>query len=497
MPLPSIILLLLVIFSTISCTHSKEARLSVFPKKLRYTFDGEKLHDNFADLGIKIFFFEQTLDHFTYTPGSYKKFRQRYAVNSKYWEGGKSNAPILAYLGAESSMDSELSVLGFLKDNAPHFKALMVYIEHRFYGETMPFGSADEALKNAKTLGYLNAAQALADYAAILLHIKEAYSAKHSPVIVIGGSYGGMLAAWFKLKYPHIALGALASSAPLLYFEDTLPKHGYFYIVTKVFKETSQKCHNKIRKSWDEIDRIAAKPNGLSILSKKFKLCNPLNDTIELKNYLSNIYAVTAQYNNNNPNSVATLCDAINTSPPNSTKSDILDQIFAGVVASSGNISCYGMSSDQITNDVRAWTWQSCSEMVMPIGYEKEDTMFQPKPFNMSSFTKNCESYYGVSPRPHWVTAYFGSQDVKLIFRRFGNNIIFSNGLLDPYSVGGVLEDISDTVVAITTRDGSHCRDIVLKSKEDPEWLVEQREKEVKIIDSWISTYQKDLNISS
>ncbi|CAE6115506.1 unnamed protein product [Arabidopsis arenosa] len=353
---PSIILLLLLIFPTISRTHSKEAELSIFPKTLRYTFDRDKLHDKFADLGIEILFFEQTLDHFTYTPGSYKKFRQRYAVNSKYWEGGKSNAPILAYLGAESSLDSDLSVLGFLKDNAPHFKALMVYIEHRFYGETMPFGSAEETLKNAKTLGYLNAAQALADYAAILLHIKETYSANHSP-------------------------------------------------------ETSQKCHNKIRKSWDEIDRIAAKPNGLSILSKYFKLCNPLNNTFELKSYLSYIYAGTAQYNNRNQFSVASVCEAINTSPPN-TKSDLLDQIFAGVVASRGNISCYGMSSDQITNDVRAWRWQSCSEIVMPIGYEKEDTMFQPKPFNMSSVTKNCESYYGVSPRPHWVTAYFGSQRI-------------------------------------------------------------------------------------
>ncbi|KAG7626936.1 Peptidase S28 [Arabidopsis thaliana x Arabidopsis arenosa] len=142
------------------------------------------------------------------------------------------------------------------------------------------------------------------------------------------GAVHKVLAAWFKLKYPYIALGALASSAPLLYFEDTLPKHGYFYIVTKVFKEMSKECHNKIHKSWDEIDRIAAKPNSLSILSKNFKLCK--------------------------------LCEAINTSPPN-TKSDLLDQIFAGVVASRGNISCYGMSSPsyQMTNDDRAWGWQT------------------------------------------------------------------------------------------------------------------------------------------
>lgn len=46
----------------------------------------------------------------------------------------------------------------------------------------------------------------------------------------------------------------------------------------------------------------------------------------------------------------------------------------------------------------------------MPIGHDNEDTMFQTQPFNMSSFTKKCESIYGVPPRPHWVTAYFGIQ---------------------------------------------------------------------------------------
>jgi lysosomal Pro-X carboxypeptidase len=48
-----------------------------------------------------------------------------------------------------------------------------------------------EALKNESTRGYFNSAQALADYAAVLLHVKKNLSAENSPVIVIGGSYGG------------------------------------------------------------------------------------------------------------------------------------------------------------------------------------------------------------------------------------------------------------------------------------------------------------------
>ncbi|CAH8271917.1 unnamed protein product [Arabidopsis lyrata] len=418
-------------------------------------------------------------------------FQQRYAIDAKHWAGAKANAPILAFLGLEASLETDLAAFGFLSDNAPHFKALKVYIEHRYYGKTIPFGSAKEAMKNASTLGYLNSAQALADYAAILLHIKEKYSATHSPIIVVGGSYGGMLAAWFRLKYPHIALGALASSAPLLYFEDTRPKFGYYYIITKVFKETNKRCYNTIRKSWEEIDRVASKPNGLLILSKKFKTCAPLSRSFDLKDFLDTVYAETVQYNDGVW--VTNVCNAINANPPN-RKIDILDRIFAGVVALTGSQSCYNTNySVQVTNNDMAWRWQCCSEIVVPVGHDKQDTMYQTSPFNMTSYIEDCESSYGVSPRPHWITTYFGIQNVKLILQRFGSNIIFSNGLSDPYSVGGVLEDISDTVVAITTKNGSHCQDINLKSKGDPEWLVMQREKEIKVINSWISTYQNDL----
>lgn len=120
--------------------------------------------------------------------------------------------------------------------------------------------------------------------------------------------------------------------------------------------------------------------------------------------------------------------------------------------------------------------------------------MFPAAPFNLNRFIKYCKGLYGVSPRPHWVTTYYGGHDIKLVLHRFGSNIIFSNGLKDPYSSGGVLEDISKSMRAVTTVERSHCLDILYSTKTDPEWLVEQRNVEVKIIKEWMNTYYADLH---
>lgn len=39
---------------------------------------------------------------------------------------------------------------------------------------------------------------------------------EHSSVVVIGGSYSATMAIWFRQKYPHLTVGAWASSAPVL-----------------------------------------------------------------------------------------------------------------------------------------------------------------------------------------------------------------------------------------------------------------------------------------
>ncbi|KAG4129534.1 hypothetical protein ERO13_D09G086800v2 [Gossypium hirsutum] len=437
---------------------------------------------------LQPFYYRQTLDHFNYQPQSYATFQQRYVMNFKYWGGANNNAPILAYLGAESPLDGDLTVIGFLNDSAVSFNALLVYIEHRYYGKSIPFGSRDEAFKNASTLGYFNSAQAIADYAEIIMHIKNEHRAFYSPVIVVGGSYGGMLASWLRLKYPHVALGALASSAPILYFDNITPSGAYYSVVTKDFREASESCYQTIRNSWSVIDKIASQPNGLSTLSMIFNTCKPLTKSSELKIALKNMYALAAQYNSPPRYPVTVICRGIDGA--NETQ-DILSKIFAGVVAY-GNLSCYINQQTNESETTEGWRWQRCSEMVIPKGIGN-GTMFQPAPFNLTSFIQHCKTIFGVLPRPHWVTSYYGGHDIKLILQRFGSNIIFSNGLRDPYSGGGVLENISESILAVKTVNGSHCLDIHAQTASDPEWLVKQRQTEVKIIRGWIAQYYADL----
>ncbi|CAI9778291.1 unnamed protein product [Fraxinus pennsylvanica] len=42
---------------------------------------------------------------------------------------------------------------------------ILAFLKHRYYGNTIPFGSTEEAMRNESTHGYFNSAQAIADNA--------------------------------------------------------------------------------------------------------------------------------------------------------------------------------------------------------------------------------------------------------------------------------------------------------------------------------------------
>ena len=98
----------------------------------------------------------------------------------------------------------------FMVKSGKQFNAFLATLEHRYYGESQPFNDT-----SVEQLKYLSTEQALADTADFIQYLTKKLSL-NGKVVVFGASYAGALAAFFREKYPNIAVGAIASSAPVL-----------------------------------------------------------------------------------------------------------------------------------------------------------------------------------------------------------------------------------------------------------------------------------------
>ena len=87
---------------------------------------------------------------------------------------------------------------------APTLKARVVFLEHRYYG------GSPQPTPNYE---YLSMDQAMADAASFLVGFQSNATAPFK-TFLFGGSYGGMLVGWFRLKYPHLTAGGVISSGP-------------------------------------------------------------------------------------------------------------------------------------------------------------------------------------------------------------------------------------------------------------------------------------------
>lgn len=59
---------------------------------------------------------------------------------------------------------------GFAWDLAATYHGLLIFIEHRYYGESLPFGSS--SYQDTQHLNFLSSGQALADFAVIITATK-------------------------------------------------------------------------------------------------------------------------------------------------------------------------------------------------------------------------------------------------------------------------------------------------------------------------------------
>ena len=146
----------------------------------------------------------QTLDHFGWSVSS-QRWSQYFLYSTQYWlppTSPNGPGPVFLYAGNEGPIETFAANTGAMFELAQSFNAMIVFVEHRYYGRSMPWGGGNATLSysNITTLSLLSSEQAIADYAQFVDWLREGGDAEGVgpftacrgncstiPVIVFGG----------------------------------------------------------------------------------------------------------------------------------------------------------------------------------------------------------------------------------------------------------------------------------------------------------------------
>lgn len=434
------------------------------------------------------------MDHFNFNSMGNGTYSQRYLITDQYWK--KGYGPIFFYTGNEGDIWEFAQNSGFITELAAEQGALVIFAEHRYYGKSLPF-SQDSF--NIPEVGLLTVEQALADYAVMITELKQQLGASACPVIVFGGSYGGMLSVYMRLRYPNIVAGALAASAPILSTAGMVDPRQFFQDVTSDFESYSPECRDAVKGAFQKLKDLADHQD-YSRIQSEFSLCKPPSspaDIHQLNGLLRNAFTLMAMldypysthFMGNMPaNPVKVACDTMLSGP------DLLHNLkdTSGIVYNStGDLKCFDLYSLYVEcadptgcglgfNSL-AWDYQACTEIEMCFESNGVTDMFPPMPFTESQREQYCAKRWGVIPRPGWLKTQFWGDALST-----ASNIIFSNGDLDPWANGGVRKSLSSSLIAINISEGAHHLDLRESNEADPVSVVKARKTEADTIAQWV-----------
>lgn len=290
---------------------------------------------------------------------------QRYWMNRQFWGG--PGYPVFVFIGGEGEEScSRLTSRMYVFELAEQHRALMVDVEHRFYGKSIP--TQDSSTEN---LQYLSSTQALADLARVIGYVKKSLHTEESPVITVGGSYPGNLAAWFRLKYPSVTQGSIASSAPVL-AQTNFPE--YMDVVGQsIIHFSGQKCFNAFELAANIIESFALQgvngSSGIQHLQEDFQTCSPIRSNLDLAVFLSDLMGNvqgTVQYNNehNGVLNVTDICKIMTQSDDAYGNFVSLQKLYREANGQTCEDASWSemVASLKTTSASRSWTFQTCNE---------------------------------------------------------------------------------------------------------------------------------------
>uniref|UniRef100_A0A8C3CQM3 Dipeptidyl peptidase 7 n=1 Tax=Cairina moschata TaxID=8855 RepID=A0A8C3CQM3_CAIMO len=412
--------------------------------------------------GLEERFFQQVRDHFSFETCSNGTFPQRYLVSVKFWN--KGFGPVFLYTGNEGDIWTFAQNSDFIFELAEEQEALVIFAEHRYYGKSLPFGHESIQLKRT---GLLTVEQALADYAVLITELKQQYGAADCPVIAFGGSYGGMLSAYMRMKYPNIVAGALAASAPLLSVAGLGDPTQFFRDVTADFQKSGPDCVTAVRKAFHQIKNLCLS-GAYDEISSKMATCNKISnkeDVYQLFGFARNAFTMMAMMD------YPYKTDFMGHLPANPVKVSTRTQVRISLSEGrdihlndlSAGLHSMGRNQVHITG-----SWQSSCKCLMP--------------FTEAMREQYCQSKWSVKPRAQWLQTNFWGGDLKS-----ASNIIFSNGDLDPWAGGGVSR-LTLIYQAQTAAFPGDALPTLGHNPADPPSVIEARKLEASIISDWVKS---------
>ncbi|XP_015253903.1 PREDICTED: thymus-specific serine protease-like [Cyprinodon variegatus] len=440
---------------------------------------------------------DQPLDHFNRQ--NINTFRQRFLVNEEYWQ--RPEGPVFLFVGGEGPICKFDLLTGHHVDMAKEHGALLLAVEHRFYGDSInPDGLETE------NLAYLSSQQALADLAVFHQYISESFNLScRNTWISFGGSYSGSLSAWFRGKFPNLVYGAVASSAPV---KAKLDFFEYSNVVGLGLKNEavggSEECLAKVREAFVLVEATLISENFTKVAAD-FGCCQTPNnpdDQMELMQSLADIMMGTVQYNEEGVlMSIKELCSVMTDKrEENEGEMEAYNRLvkLSQIYRSTSNEPCLDISHEKTVKDLldtshrhrrrseRQWIYQTCTEF----GFYQtcEDTTC---PFSgmltLQAQTKLCAEVFGISQhslpaRIAFTNSYYGGDHPQT------TRVLYVNGGVDPWKELSVVQDSTDEAQTVFIKNTAHCADMSSQRLKDPHSLRKARQEIENHVALWLKT---------
>ncbi|KAF2101770.1 hypothetical protein NA57DRAFT_73210 [Rhizodiscina lignyota] len=232
--------------------------------------------------------------------GSNATFLQQYVLNDTFYRPG---GPILFFQGNEEPLPCLADTA--IPEHAKQLGAMMVSLEHRYWGSSCPFGlnCSDFPSRTTHDLRALTLDNVLHDTVKFLKWLKQSDDRiENAPIIAFGGSYGGFLSALLRIHFPGEIFGSLATSLPQRGFQtDPLNEYvfGFMEWNDMVYYDVSVEATAKIKSAMNDL-RACLAAGKFQGMKEQLNLCYGPNSTeqnYDLLNWIAGAYLQNLQYN--------------------------------------------------------------------------------------------------------------------------------------------------------------------------------------------------------